>query len=114
MNNFIFENRTKVYFGKGCVKEYLSSLAGNYGERIMLCYGCGSVKTNGILEEVRGILEAEGKEIVEFDGIMSNPTYEKVLEGAALAKKKAGRSVDRTWRRFGYGLLQGSFYGGSL
>ena len=88
MNNFIFENRTKVYFGKGCVKEYLSSLAGNYGERIMLCYGCGSVKTNGILEEVRGILEAEGKEIVEFDGIMSNPTYEKVLEGAALAKKK--------------------------
>lgn len=43
MNNFIFENVTKVYFGKGCVKEYLSCLTGKYGEKILLAYGGGSV-----------------------------------------------------------------------
>lgn len=43
MNNFIFENATKVYFGKGCVKEYLSCLTGKYGEKILLAYGGGSV-----------------------------------------------------------------------
>ena len=42
MNNFIFENKTKVYFGKGGVKEYLGSLLGNYGETVMLAYGGGS------------------------------------------------------------------------
>ena len=39
MNNFIFENKTKVYFGKGGVKEYLGSLLVNYGETVMLAYG---------------------------------------------------------------------------
>ena len=43
MNNFIFENSTKVYFGKGCVKEYLVCLTEKYGERVMLCYGGGSL-----------------------------------------------------------------------
>lgn len=38
MNNFIFEDKTKVYFGKGGVKEYLGSLLGNYGETVMLAY----------------------------------------------------------------------------
>ena len=47
MNNFIFENKTKVYFGKGGVKEYLGSLLGNYGETVMLAYGGGSIKRNG-------------------------------------------------------------------
>ena len=44
MNNFIFENKTKVYFGKGGVKEYLGSLLVNYGETVMLAYGGGSMK----------------------------------------------------------------------
>lgn len=87
MNNFIFENTTKVYFGKGCVKEYLSCLLGKYGDIVMLAYGGGSIKKNGIYEEVTAILEKAGKTIVEFSGIMANPTYEKVLEGARLAKE---------------------------
>ena len=49
MNNFIFENKTKVYFGKGGVKEYLGCLLGNYGETVMLAYGGGSIKRNGCL-----------------------------------------------------------------
>ena len=75
MNNFIFENKTKVYFGKGGVKEYLGSLLGNYRETVMLAYGGGSIKRNGVYDEIMGILNAAGKRIVEFDRIMSNPTY---------------------------------------
>ena len=87
MNNFIFENSTKVFFGKGCVKEYLSCWAGKFGERVLLAYGGCSIKKNGIYEEVTSILEKAGKTVIEFSGIMANPTYEKVLEGAKIARE---------------------------
>lgn len=87
MNNFIYENKTKVFFGKGRVKEYLGSVLKNYGETVMLAYGGGSIKRNGVYDEITGILNAEGKRIVEFSGIMSNPTYAKVQEGVKLAKE---------------------------
>ena len=87
MNNFIFENKTKVYFGKGGVKEYLGSLLVNYGETVMLAYGGGSIKRNGVYDEIMGILNAAGKRVVEFDRIMSNPTYAKAQEGAKLARE---------------------------
>ena len=85
MNNFIFENKTKVSFGKGGVKEYLGGLLANFGETVMLAYGGGSIKRNGVYDEIMGILNAAGKRIVEFSGIMSNPTYQKVQDGAKLA-----------------------------
>lgn len=88
MNNFIFENATKVFFGQGCVKEYLSCLSSHYGRKVMLCYGGGSIKKNGIYEEVMQSLKKAGKEVVEFPSIMANPTYSKVLEGAVLAKEQ--------------------------
>ena len=66
MNNFIFENATKVYFGKGCVKEYLACLTKQYGDTVMLCYGGGSIKKNGVYEEVMSILTAAGKTVIEF------------------------------------------------
>lgn len=50
MNNFIFENSSKVYFGEGCVKEYLSSILSAYGDTVMLCYGGGSIKKSGIYD----------------------------------------------------------------
>lgn len=87
MNNFIFENATKVYFGKGCVREYLACVAKEWGDTVMLAYGGGSIKKNGIYSEVVDILKAGGKNIVEFSGIMANPTYAKVLEGAKLARE---------------------------
>ena len=89
MNNFIFENKTKVYFGKGGVKEYLGGLLANFGETVMLAYGGGSIKCNGVYDEIMGILNAQGKCVVEFSGIMSNPTYAKVQEGAKLARASA-------------------------
>lgn len=86
MNNFIFQNSTKVYFGKGCVNEYLSSLVKPYST-VMIAYGGGSVKKNGIYDEVAEILKKDGKKTVDFSGIMPNPTYKKVLEGAKSARE---------------------------
>lgn len=89
MNNFTFENKTKVYFGKGGVKEHLGGLLKNYGETVMLAYGGGSIKRNGVYDEIVGILNTAGKRIVEFSGIMSNPTYAKVQEGAKIARENS-------------------------
>lgn len=87
MNNFIYENKTKVYFGKGGVKEYLCCLLKNVGDTVMLAYGGGSIKKNGVYDEVISILQKSGKTVVEFSGIMPNPTYAKVQEGAKLVRE---------------------------
>lgn len=86
VNNFIFENSTKVIFGQGCVKEYLACKV-KPCQTILLAYGGGSIQKNGIYQEVTSILENAGKTVVEFSGIQPNPTYAKVLEGAKLARE---------------------------
>nr|WP_303181226.1 iron-containing alcohol dehydrogenase [Lachnoclostridium phocaeense] len=88
MQKFVYEYATKVYFGEGAAKEHLAAAVSAYGPHVMLAYGGGSVKKNGIYDEVKSILEGAGKEVTDFSGIMSNPTYVKVQEGAQLAKKE--------------------------
>lgn len=92
MNNFIYENATKVYFGKGCVREFLSCLLDEY-DTVMMAYGQGSVKKNGIYDEILNILMKEGKNVIEFPNIMPNPTYEKVLEGACLVNESRAQII---------------------
>lgn len=87
MHNFIFENVTKTYFGKGCVKEYLACLLKHFGENVMFAYGKGSIKENGIYDEIMKSLDKAGKNVIEFSDIMPNPTYAKVLEGAKLVRE---------------------------
>ncbi len=87
MNNFIYENKTKVYFGKGGVQEHLGDLLEHYGPTVLLAYGGGSIKHNGVYDEITRILAIHGKRVVEFSGIMPNPTYAKVQEGAKLARE---------------------------
>ena len=88
MQKSVYEYATKVYFGEGAAKEHLAEAVSGYGANVMLAYGGGSVKKNGIYDEVKTILEDAGKKVVDFNGIMSNPTYAKVQEGAKLAKEK--------------------------
>lgn len=88
MNEFTFTYPTKVYFGEGIAKKALPAEMAAAGKTVMLAYGGGSVKTNGIYGEITEILKKAGKEIVDFGGIMPNPTYAKVQEGAALAREK--------------------------
>lgn len=88
MQKFVYEYATKVYFGEGAAKEHLAAAVSGYGVNVMLAYGGGSVKKNGIYDEVKQILEGAGKKVFDFNGIMPNPTYAKVQEGAELAKKE--------------------------
>ncbi len=88
MQKFVYEYATKVYFGEGAAKEHLAEAVSGYGQNVMLAYGGGSVKKNGIYDEIKKILEDAGKKVTDFSGIMSNPTYAKVQEGAELAKKE--------------------------
>lgn len=89
MQKFVYEYLTKVYFGKGAAKEYLTAAVSSYGTNVMLAYGGGSVKKNGIYDEIKSILEGAGRKVFDFSGIMSNPTYEKVQEGARLARNES-------------------------
>lgn len=88
MNDFIYSYPTKVYFGQGAAKKALAEEMGKFGKTVMIAYGGGSIKRNGVFDEICGLLKDAGKEIVEFSGIMPNPTYAKVQEGAALVREK--------------------------
>ncbi len=88
MQDFEFSYPTKNYFGRGAAKRALEKELPQYGKNIMLAYGGGSVRQNGIYDELMLILAATGKNVTEFSGIMSNPTYAKVQAGAALAREK--------------------------
>ena len=88
MDNFVYEYTTKVLFGKGAAKEHLGKALSAYGPNVMLAYGSGSVRKNGVYDEMMEILDRAGKTVTEFRGIMPNPTYAKVQEGAALAREK--------------------------
>ena len=87
MENFVYEYPTKVYFGKGAAGQHLPGILAAYGPNVLLAYGGGSIKKNGVYEELTGILQAAGKTVTEFTGIMSNPTFAKVQEGAKLARE---------------------------
>ena len=88
MKEFVYSYPTKVYFGEKAAEKALTAELGNTGKTIMLAYGGGAVKKSGVYDEICGYLKAACKEIVDFSGIMPNPTYEKVQEGAALAREK--------------------------
>ncbi len=88
MNNFTYSYPTKVYFGQGAVKKAFDEELSKAVKTVMLAYGGGSIKKNSIYDEMITLLKKAGKEIVEFYGIMPNPTYAKVQEGAALVRER--------------------------
>lgn len=87
MNTFTFKYPITVYFGEKAAENNLANELKKHGKNVMLAYGGGSIKKNGVYDALVSILKAEGKNIIEFTGIMSNPTYAKVQEGAKLAKE---------------------------
>ena len=81
LGNFTFCNPTKLYFGKDALSGLKEELP-KYGKRVLLVYGGGSIKRNGIYDKVTAIR----KEIFEDGGVMPNPTTEKLAEGVGRAK----------------------------
>ena len=85
MESFVYSYPTKVYFGQGAAAIHLPGILAEYGPHVLLAYGGGSIQKNGIYDEIMGLLKAAGKTVTEFTGIMPNPTWAKVKEGAQLA-----------------------------
>lgn len=87
MNTFIYQYPVKQYFGKGCAEEAVKKELNTVGKKVLLAYGGASLKRTGLYDKVKSWLEETGKVVTDFGGIMPNPTYEKVQEGARLVRK---------------------------
>ena len=85
LGNITYCNPTKLYFGEDSLSN-LSKEIKKYGQNVVLIYGGGSIKKNGIYDEVMAILKEEGKNITEIAGVMPNPTVDKLYEGVAIAR----------------------------
>ena len=85
LGNFTYCNPTRLYFGEDSLSN-LSTELKKYGQNVVLIYGGGSIKKNGIYDEVMTILKEEGKNVAEVAGVMPNPTLEKLYEGVAIAR----------------------------
>ena len=85
LGNFSYCNPTKLYFGDQSL-QYLNTELPKYGKNVVLVYGGGSIKKNGIYEQVIEILRANGKNIAKIAGVMPNPTLEKLYEGIEIAR----------------------------
>ena len=86
LGNFTYCNPTKIYFGKDALSGLKEELP-KYGKNVLLVYGGGSVKKNGIYDKVCAILEECGKNVFEDAGVMPNPTVEKLHEGVRRARE---------------------------
>lgn len=85
LGNFSYCNPTKLYFGDDSLN-YLNTELPKYGSNVVLIYGGGSIKKNGIYEDVCRILKDNGKNVAEIAGVMPNPTLEKLYEGVEIAR----------------------------
>ncbi len=86
LGNFVYSNPTKLYFGEDSLK-YLSEELPKYGKTVQLIYGGGSIKKNGIYDQVIKLLKTNGKIVIEDGGVMPNPTVEKLMEGVQIARE---------------------------
>ena len=86
LGNFSYHNPTKLYFGDDALR-YLNEELPKYGKTVQLIYGGGSIKRNGLYDEIIAILKANGKTVVEDAGVMPNPTVDKLREGVRLARE---------------------------
>ena len=93
LGNFSYCNPTKLYFGEDsldCLREELPK----YGKNVMLVYGGGSIKRNGIYDQVVKLLDESGKNVFEDPGVMPNPTVEKLYEGCRIARAVSYTHLD--------------------
>lgn len=86
LGNFVYANPTKLFFGDEAQKNLAKALM-HFGKKVLLTYGGGSIKRNGVYDDVISALKSAGKEVVELPGVMPNPTVEKLNEGIKVARE---------------------------
>ena len=87
MQKFDYQFPVRIHFGQGCFEEALRKELSKYGKTVMLAYGGGSLKRTGLYDRIVAMLSEQGKTVVDFGGIMPNPTLRKVQEGQQLARE---------------------------
>jgi alcohol dehydrogenase YqhD (iron-dependent ADH family) len=85
LGDFSYCNPTKLYFGEHALDQLPVELK-KYGDHIVLVYGGGSIKKNGIYDDVMKVLKESGKNVTEISGVMPNPTVAKLKEGVQIAR----------------------------
>lgn len=88
MNNFSYQSKTEIKFGRDTEKE-VGKLVAKYGKKVLLHYGGGSIKKNGLYDTVIKSLKSEGIEIFELDGVKPNPRVTLIREGIDLCRKES-------------------------
>ena len=88
MQNFIFENPTKIIFGQGQIKR-IGAEVKSHGRKALMVYGEGSIRKNGIYDRVVASMSEAGVSLVEFPGVRSNPLLSHTMKGITLARREA-------------------------
>ena len=101
MEAFVYDYPVKNYFGPDAVNQALAAEMPQMGSTVMLAYGGGSAKRTGVYDKIAKSLQDAGKTIVDFGGIMSNPTYDMVQKGAQVARDNNVDFNSCRWRRIG-------------
>lgn len=87
MQNFTFHNPTKIIFGENTIHQ-LGAETLAFGKKALLLYGKGSIKSNGVYDQVVGSLRTHSVEFVEYDGVKANPTLAHAHRGIEIAKEE--------------------------
>lgn len=88
MNRFIYQYPVRQYFGKGCAEDAVKKELKLVGNNVLLAFGNNSLKCTGLYDKIHSWLVSCEKNVTDFGGIMPNPTYAKVQEGARLVREK--------------------------
>jgi hypothetical protein len=92
MQNFVFENTTRIIFGQGMIAR-IGNEVKRFGTRVLLVYGQGSIKKTGIYDQVLSSLKEAGLTVIEFPGVRSNPVLSHALKGIELARSEKVEGV---------------------
>ncbi len=87
MKNFVYENPTKIIFGEGQIAR-IGGEVKQFGRKVLLVYGMGSIKKNGVYDQVAGSLEKADLEVVEFSGVKANPVLSHARRGIDTARRE--------------------------
>lgn len=87
MDNFVYSIPTTIYFGEGQVK-HIGEIVSQYGKKVLIVYGGGSIKRNGLYDEVTGILKGMGITYHELSGVEPNPRLTTVRKGVEICRKE--------------------------
>ena len=88
MDNFTYRYPVRQHFGKGCAESAIKEEMARVGRNVLLAYGGGSLKRSGLYDRITGWLHECGKAVTDFGGILPNPTYDKVQEGARIVREQ--------------------------